>query len=100
MRYAKKIDSNQKQIVAALRKLPGVSVVVDKDDIVLGFRNYTMWYEFKNPNKISKKNGELLESAKTPRQKDLDKTYTGHRKYVTTFEEILADITQHTMGRK
>jgi hypothetical protein len=97
MRYAKKIDANQQKIVEDLRQLPGVTVVVDKDDILLGFRNSTFWYEFKNPDKISKKTGELLESSKTKRQKELDKTYTGHRRYITTFEEILADITKRAL---
>lgn len=96
MRRAK-VDSNQKDIVEDLRKLPGVSAEPGYNDIIVGFRGHTFWYELKNPDKISKKTGKLIKSAKRNSQKKLDETWTGHRKYVTSFEEILTDITERTM---
>lgn len=98
MRYAKKTDDNQQAIVSELRKLPGVSVEVDKDDILVGFRGHTFWYEIKNKDQRSKKTKGLRKSAKRDKQKKLDETWTGHRKYVFTTEEILTDITNRTMG--
>ena len=96
MRKAK-IDNNQSDIVKALRKLPGVTVEVNHHDIICGFRGFTMWYEIKNTDQVSKRTKKILDSAKRKSQKKLDKTWTGHRKYATTVEEILADITQHTI---
>ena len=97
MRRAARIDNNQENIVSALRMLPGVRVEVNHHDLLVGFRGFTMWYEIKNEDQRSKKTGEILESAKRASQKTLDETWTGHRKYVTSIEEIVADITQHTM---
>lgn len=98
-RLKAKVDANQQKIIKDLRKLPGVSTEVGYNDLLVGFMGITFWYELKNPDKISKKTKKLIKSAKTDTQKDLDKTWTGHRKYVTTFEEILADITKHTIRR-
>lgn len=99
MRRAAKIDDNQEEIVKELRKMPGVTVEVNHHDIIVGFRNFTLWYEIKNLDEVSKKTGKIKESAKTPRQKKLDKEWTGHREYVTSTEEILEDITSITIGK-
>ena len=97
MRRAARIDNNQENIVSALRMLPGVRVEVNHHDILVGFRGFTMWYEIKNEEQRSKKTGKIRKSAKRASQKILDGIWTGHRKYVTSIEEIVADITNHTI---
>ena len=99
MRRAAKTDTNQQQIVADLRTIPGVSVEADHHDLLVGFRGYTFWYEIKNADAVSKKTGKIKESSKRDSQKVLDKTWTGHREYATTTEEILTDITNRTTNR-
>ena len=62
-RRAGKIDANQPAIVKALRKIPGVTVQTGMDDLLVGYKGFTYWYELNEPEKVSKKTGELLESA-------------------------------------
>ena len=86
------MDGNQQAIIDGLRNIPGVSVEPGHDDIIVGIRGYTYWYEVKTEDQRSKKDGHIKESAKTPGQKRLDETWKGHRRYVTTLEEVLEDI--------
>ena len=88
-RRAKKIDKNQQGMVGYLRRLPGVSVQLDMDDILVGYRNFNYWFEIKAVDKISKRTGEILESAIKPSQKRLRETWTGQYNIVTTVDEIL-----------
>ena len=46
-RQAARIDKNQPEIVKALRKLHGVTVSLDKDDILVGYKGTTYWIEIK-----------------------------------------------------
>ncbi len=89
---ALKIDNNQQGIVKALRKIPGVTVEVSHDDILLGYQGKTYWYEIKNPDCVSPKTGEVQPSKIKPSQKKLLATWTGHYKIVWKIEQILADI--------
>jgi hypothetical protein len=91
MRFKKRVDDNQKEIVKKLRSIPGVSVELDHDDILVGFQNETYWYEIKNPNKSNKK-GEVFESAKKKSQKKLLSDWSGHYRIVTSVDEILEEI--------
>lgn len=91
-----KVDSNQNDIVEALRKIPGVTVEPGHDDILVGcmdkdFNHRTYWYEVKNPDKMGK-DGNIQPSAIKQSQKDLIKKWTGHYKIVSTLNEILEDI--------
>ena len=95
-RRAAKIDNNQPEIVAKLRKM-GYSVEVNHDDILVGFKKRTLWYEIKEPEKaVSKKTGEILESAKKDSQKRLEREWKGHYKIVSSLEDILLDIELET----
>ncbi len=94
MRRAKKIDSNQPEIVKQLRSIPGVTVALDHDDILIGYKNKTHWIELKSPEHISKKTGKILESAIEPSQKKLHATWTGSYHIVSTIEEILDIINE------
>jgi len=92
-RWAVGIDDNQKEIVKQLRKIPGVSVELDHDDALVGYKGKTFWYEIKNPKTaFSKKTGELLQSALKDDQKRILDTFTGHYLIVSTLEEILCDL--------
>lgn len=91
-----KVDSNQQDIVDELRKIPGVTVELGHDDILVGlmdkdFNPRTYWYEIKRPDKTYK-NGEVWESEITESEQRRVKTWTGHYKIVTSVNEILKDI--------
>lgn len=92
MRYAKKTDINQSDIVAALRKIPGVSVAVNHDDILVGYRGKTYWYEIKSSGAVSRRSGLIKASAKQKSQKKLEINWTGHYEIVSNLEQVLIDI--------
>ena len=98
MRRAAKIDNNQRDIVRRLNQVPGVSVKVGHDDILVGYRGRTYWFEIKNPDLKAKRTEGVRESAKQALQKKLEATWTGHYEIVTTFEEILAALFEHNIG--
>jgi hypothetical protein len=91
-RRAAKIDANQPAIVKALRKIPGVTVQTGMDDLLVGYKGFTYWFEIKEPEKVSKKTGEILESAIKPSQVKLRDTWTGHYSIVWSLEQILAEL--------
>ena len=88
---ARRIDKNQQDIVKTLRTIPGVTVAVNHDDILVGYRGKTSWFEIKNPDKTNR-NGEVFRSALKPSQIKLLQEWTGHYRVVTTLDEILCDI--------
>ena len=77
----KRIDENQPAIVKELRKL-GYSVELDHDDILVGWKGKTYWYEIKTGPKA-----DIKES-----QKKLLAEYKGHYKIVWSTEMIIEDI--------
>ena len=88
-----KIDANQPGIVSALRKIRGLKVSTSHDDILVGYRGMTYWFEIKDPEKaLSKKTGELLESQLKPSQIKLRDTWTGHYSIVWNINQILAEL--------
>jgi len=93
-RYAARCDKNQPDIVKDLRKIPGVSVEVNHDDILVGCHGVTFWYEIKSPEAVSKKTGEIMESEIKPDQKRIRSTFTGHYKIVSSFEQIIDDMNE------
>jgi hypothetical protein len=84
-----KVDNNQKDIVKKLREIPGVTVDVNHNDILVGYKWKTMWYEIKNPDEITK-SGKIKHFQ--PSQKKLVATWTGHYKIVSSLDEILKDL--------
>ena len=90
-RFSARTDSNEKDIVKALRKL-GYSVETNHDDILVGANGLTYWFEIKTPDCVSKKTGKIKESAKKESQKILEKTWKGQYKIVSSLEEILEII--------
>ncbi len=61
MQYARRIDTNQVEIVETLRKL-GFSVVVNHDDILVGRDGVTLWVEIKSKDgRVTKSQEQLLD---------------------------------------
>ncbi len=83
-RRAAKIDANQPDIVKALRALPGVTVEINHDDILVGYQGRTFWYELKE--------SEPTPSKIKPDQYRIWETWTGHYRIVWTLDQILEDI--------
>ena len=81
-RRAAKIDANQPAIVEALRSIPGVTVAVGHDDILVGYAGNTYWYEVKTSVKSPLRKG----------QKDLVNNWKGHYRVVSSIVEILEDF--------
>ncbi|KKK84038.1 hypothetical protein LCGC14_2787400, partial [marine sediment metagenome] len=54
-----KIDSNQREIVKSLRKIPGITVELNHHDFLLGYKGKTYWFEIKNSDCVSPKTGEI-----------------------------------------
>ena len=90
---ADKTDNNQKEIVRALRKIPGIKVETGHDDVLIGRNGKTYWFEIKNPDEaVSKRTGKLLPNTLQANQKKLLATWTGHYKVVWSLEQILKEI--------
>ena len=80
---AKKIDGNQRAIVGTLRTIPGVSVAVNHDDILVGYRGFTYWYEIKN------KQGK---NRTQPSQQKLIDQWKGNYEVVHDVDQILIEL--------
>ena len=91
-RYAAKSDSNQKEIVAALRSIPGVTVTTGMDDILVGRNGRTYWFEIKDPINVSQVTGEIWPSKLKKSQVKLRETWTGQYDIVHSLEQILLII--------
>jgi len=93
-KYAKKTDANQSEIVRDLRTIPGVTVRTDVDDILVGFRGTTYWYEIKSNDAVNRK-GEVYESCKRPSQKKYAAEWKGHYRIVSSLQQILEELNIH-----
>jgi len=91
-RRAAKVDANQPAIVKELLQIPGVSVQVGMDDILVGYQGRDYWYEIKNPATVSKKKKKVRESAIKDSQKSLKAEWRGHYRIVWKVEQILEDL--------
>ena len=91
-RRAARTDNNQTEIVKALRSIPGVSVELNHDDIIVGRNGVTYWYEIKSELAVSKRTGGFLVSGIKKSQKRLRDKFTGHYKIVSSLDEILHDM--------
>ena len=90
-RQAAKVDANQKIIVHVLRRLPGVTVSVGHDDILVGVNGSTYWFELKDIKCIGK-DGKIRESEITDSEKQLRANWRGHYSIVSSLEEIMVEI--------
>ena len=92
MRYAKKIDDNQHDIVEALRARH-ISVAPDHDDVLVGYQGKTFWFEIKDEKKLFKKDGcTFKKGVVLESQAKIASTWRGHYAIVWTLEQILETI--------
>jgi len=91
VRLAAKIDANQRLIVSDLRKMQGVTVAVGHDDVLIGYKGVTYWFEIKRPETVGK-TGEVRNSEIKSSQQHLLDTWTGHYKIVWNIEQIREEI--------
>lgn len=87
-RRAAKVDQNQPAIVKALKRIPGVSVALRHDDILVGYRGRTYWYELKTNAKAEVKPGQAM----------LRNTWTGHYEIVSSIGDIIATLDAHPVS--
>ena len=80
-RRAAKVDANQSEIVKELRE-KGYSVEVGHDDILVGYKGFTFWYEIKAHARSVIKPSQILLLAE----------WHGHYKIVWTARMIINDI--------
>lgn len=93
IRRAKRIDENQPEIVKELRKIPGVAVQLDHDDIIVGFKGVTYWFEIKDPKKTLNKDGTVKKGAHIKKsQLRILEQFTGHYAIIWTLEDILDEM--------
>ncbi len=85
-------DSNQPEIVKALRKIPGVTVQTGMNDILIGYQSKNYWVEIKESSKVSKKTGKVWDSEIKPSQKKLLKEWRGNYKICWNIDQILCLI--------
>ena len=90
-RQAAKVDANQSEIVAALRKA-GYSVEVGHDDILVGYQGKTYWYEIKDPEKLFRNDGTFRAGQIKDSQYKLQGEFKGHYKIVWNVDMIFNDI--------
>lgn len=93
-RRAAKIDNNQTEIVKALREIPGVSVEVGHDDIIIGVFGFNFWIELKDERALDK-DGNIRESEIKPSQKVLRDTFKGQYDICSSFQQIFDIIQAH-----
>ncbi len=91
-RTRSKIDTNQTAIVKALRQIPNVSVQMGHDDILVGYKGKTMWYEIKALESLSRRSGMLKLNTLKDSQIELVKHWQGHYRIVWKLEQILDDL--------
>ena len=84
---AAKIDKNQTEIVKALRAIPGVTVAVGFDDILVGHKGKSYWYEVKADATAKKRKGKTGDD-----QRRFEMEWQGHYKIVCSLDEIFMDM--------
>jgi len=79
-------------MVKALRQIPGVTVTVGMDDILVGHKGKTYWFEVKAPEAISKRTGMVKDSEITPSERERLDNWSGHYSIVWDLNHILQEI--------
>ena len=87
-----KADDGQKAIVRTLLAIPGVTVALGHDDVLLGYKDRTFWYELKSRSAFKVDGVTPRKGALKDSQAALLESWRGHYRVVSTVEEILADL--------
>ncbi len=66
-------------------------MALNHDDILVGYRGKTFWYEIKSDNQM-KKDGTLKANALKASQVKLQQEWKGHYRIVTGVDEILKEL--------
>ena len=90
-RQAARVDENQGEIVGMLRSM-GATVQTGMDDILVGYKGRTFWFEIKDPEKTLKKDGSFKVGAIKDSQIKLQAEWRGQYQIVSSFEEIIEAI--------
>ncbi len=96
-RRAANVDNNQADIVKALRNIPGVTVEVGHDDIIVGWRRRSYWFEIKNPERALDAKGKLRAAEVTDSERKRLEHFTGHYEIVWSLGQILSALGIHGM---
>ena len=80
-KYRHRADLNQNEICKQLRQM-GISVEKGHDDILVGYRGVTYWFEIKQNEK----------SPLTPSEKERKAEWRGQYSIVTSLDDILKEI--------
>lgn len=90
-RHAAKIDRNQPMLVKYLLMVPGVTVALKHDDIIVGYRGRNYWFEIKPPEEIDADGypypGRIKDSQIT-----LLETWLGHYRVVWGLKQMFDDM--------
>ena len=76
----------------ALRGIPSITVQPGHDDLLVGYKGKTYWFELKSERAVSKRTGLVREKSKKESQIKLESTWKGHYKIVSTLDEILKEL--------
>ena len=89
MRYARRADANQAEIVRLLNEIPGLRAVVIHEpvDILVGYRARNFLFEIKDGNKKD------YEHRYTDKQRDFLKSWPGQVRVAKSLDEILQVVT-------
>jgi len=90
-RRAARVDKNQREIVKALRSIPGVTVETGHDDILVGYRGRTYWFEIKAPRAIGA-DGRVKRSEMTDSEVARLEGWAGHYSIASSIDDILSTI--------
>lgn len=91
-RYANKVDANQAKIVKELRDIPGCTVEPDHDDIIVGYKGFTYWFEIKDPKRTITKDGKVYDTHIKENQKRLLNEFSGHYNIAWSTDDILHEL--------
>lgn len=97
-RRSLRIDDNQKEIVKKLSMTQGVSVALNHDDILVGYKGKNYWFEIKNPVRCRDKNGMLKKDALKKSQIDILRTWKGQYHVVFSYDEIMEILEGYKRG--
>ena len=92
LRRHSKPDRNQGDIVSALRKIPGISVETGHDDILVGYKGRSWWFEVKAQECVSPRTARVRASSMTKSEKHRLNNWKGQYDVVWDVYQILEII--------
>ncbi len=81
-------DANEPEIVNTLSSIPGVQVLTNMDDIMVGYSGINYWFEIKTPNAY-RKDGKLKKGSLTPAEQERRDTWPGHYAIIKSADDAM-----------